>query len=80
MPSAELPGFLMDFMNHRKHVTKQDMTAPSVKKSESLKPVKGKKEIEMAIEGIIEKKPSRKVVKEFFQNRVDEMSKSKMDK
>jgi hypothetical protein len=34
----------------------------------------------MAIEGIIEKKPKNKVVREFFQNRVNEMSKNKMDK
>ena len=80
MPSAELPAFLMEFMNHRKHLSKQDMTNPAVKKSASLNPVKDKKEIEQAIEGIIEKKPKNKVVKEFFQNRVDELSKSKMDK
>jgi len=79
MPSAELPGFLMDFMKHRAHMTKQDMTAPAVKKSASLLPAKDKKELEMAIEGIIEKKPKNKVVKEFFQNRCDEMSKSKMN-
>jgi hypothetical protein len=80
MPSAEIPGFLMDFMKHRAHLTKQDMAAPAVKKSKSLEPAKDKKEIEMAIEGIIEKKPKNKVVKEFFQNRVDELSKGKMDK
>jgi len=80
MPSAEIPGFLMDFMKHRQHLSKQDMTAPAVKKSASLQPAKDKKELEMAIEGIIEKKPKNKVVREFFQNRVDEMSKNKMDK
>jgi hypothetical protein len=75
MPN-EVPAFLQDFMNHRKHVTKQDLTSPAVKKSESLKPAKN--ELEVGIEGIIEKKPKSKVVKEFFQNRIDEMSKSKM--
>jgi hypothetical protein len=80
MPSAEIPAFLMDFMNHRKHLSKQDMTNPAVKKSAALQPAKDKKELEMAIEGIIEKKPKNKVVKEFFQNRVDELSKNKMDK
>jgi len=70
----------MDFMKHRAQVSKQDMTSPAVKKSKSLEPAKDKKELEMAIEGIIEKKPKNKVVKEFFQNRVDELSKGKMDK
>jgi hypothetical protein len=74
----ELPGFLQDFMQHRAQITKQDKTSPAVKKSESLKPVKGKAEIDMAIGGIIEKMPKNKVVKEFFQNRCDEMSKTKM--
>jgi len=75
----ELPGFLQDFMQHRQHLSKQDKMSPAVKKSESLKPVKGKAEIDQAIDGIIEKKPKNKVVKEFFQNRCDEMSKSKMN-
>jgi len=55
------------------------MTSPAVKKSESLKPAKGKADIDMAIDGIIDKKPKNKVVKEFFQNRCDEMSKTKMN-
>ena len=78
MPTAEVPAFLQDFMNHRKHLTKQDMTAPAVKKSEALKPVKGQAELEMAIEGIIEKKPGDKIVKDFLQTRIDELSKIKM--
>jgi len=77
MPN-EIPGFLQDFMSHRKHVTKQDKMSPAVIKSESLKPGKGKAELEMAIEGIIEKKPKNKIVKEFMQTRIDELSKSKM--
>jgi len=75
MPN-EVPAFLQDFMNHRKHVTKQDLTSPAVKKSESLKPAKN--ELEVGIEGIIEKKPKSKIVKEFLQNRIDELSKGKM--
>lgn len=75
----ELPGFLQDFMQHRQHLSKQDKMSPAVKKSEALKPVKGRAEIDQAIEGIIEKKPKNKVVMEFFQNRVDELSKTKMN-
>ena len=78
MPN-EIPGFLQDFMSQRAHLSKKDMTSPAVKKSESLKPAKGKADIDMAIDGIIDKKPKNKVVKEFFQNRCDEMSKSKMN-
>jgi lipopolysaccharide biosynthesis regulator YciM len=77
MPN-EIPAFLQEFMNHRKHVTSKDMTSPSVRKSESLKPVRGNEELEMAIEGIIEKKPSDKVVKDFLKVRIDELSKAKM--
>jgi hypothetical protein len=76
MPS-EIPGFLRDFMEHRAHVTKQDKMSPAVKKSESLKPA-NKNELNMAIEGIIEKQPKSKIVKQFFQTRVDELSKAKM--
>jgi lipopolysaccharide biosynthesis regulator YciM len=75
MPN-EVPAFLQDFMNHRKHMTKQDLMSPAVKKSESLKPAKN--ELEVGIEGIIEKRPKNKVVKEFLQNRIDELSKGKM--
>ena len=77
MPN-ELPAFLQDFMSHRKHVTKQDVKSPAVKKSESLMPAKTLGELEMAIEGIIEKKPKSKLVKAFLQTRIDELSKAKM--
>jgi hypothetical protein len=77
MPN-EIPGFLKDFMQHRAQVTKKDMTSPAVKKSESLKPAVSKGEIDMAIEGIIDKVPKSKIVKQFFQTRVDELSKIKM--
>ena len=77
MPN-EIPAFLKDFMNHRKHVTKQDMTSPAVKKSESLMPATKVGDLDMGIEGIIEKKPKAKFVKQFLQTRIDEMSKAKM--
>ena len=77
MPN-EIPAFLHDFMQHRKHMTKQDMNAPSVKKSESLMPAKGTADIEIAIAGIIEKKPKNKVVKKFLESRIEELSKAKM--
>lgn len=77
MPN-EIPACLQDFMNHRRHVTKQDKMSPAVKKSESLKPSTGMADIEQSISAIIEKKPKNKVVKEFLQTRIDELSKSKM--
>ena len=77
MPN-EIPAFLQDFMNHRKHMTKQDMNSPAVKKSEALMPAKGIAEIEVAIQGIIEKKPKNKIVKKFLESRIEELSKAKM--
>jgi hypothetical protein len=77
MPN-EIPAFLQDFMNHRKHMSKQDMNSPAVKKSESLMPAKGTADIEIAIQGIIEKKPKNKVVKKFLETRIEELSKAKM--
>jgi hypothetical protein len=78
MPHNEVPAFLQDFMTHRKQVTKQDVKSPAVKKSESLMPAKTVGDLEMGIAGIIEKKPKRKIVQEFLQNRIDELSKVKM--
>jgi hypothetical protein len=52
--------------------------SPAVKKSESLKPAVGATEIEQSLEAIIEKKPKSKIVKQFLQTRIDELSKSKM--
>ena len=77
MPN-EIPAFLQDFMNHRRQVTKQDKMSPAVKKSESLMPAVGATQIEQSISAIIEKKPKNKVVREFLQTRVDELSKTKM--
>lgn len=77
MPN-EIPAFLQEFMNHRKHMTKQDMNSPAVKKAEALMPAKGTAEIEIAIQGIIEKKPKNKIVKKFLESRIEELSKAKM--
>jgi len=77
MPN-EIPAFLHEFIQHRKHITKQDMTSPAVKKSESLMPAKGTADIEIAIAGIIEKRPKNKVVKKFLESRIEELSKAKM--
>jgi len=77
MPN-EIPAFLQEFMSHRRHMTKQDMNSPAVRKSESLLPAKGTADIEIAIQGIIEKKPKNKVVKKFLESRIEELSKSKM--
>jgi lipopolysaccharide biosynthesis regulator YciM len=77
MPN-EIPAFLQDFMNHRKHMTKQDMNSPAVKKSEALMPAKGTADIEIAIQGIIEKRPKNKIVKKFLETRIEELSKAKM--
>jgi len=77
MPN-EIPAFLQDFMNHRSHVTKQDKMSPAVKKSESLKPAIGATEMEQSLEAIIEKMPKSKIVKQFLQTRIDELSKGKM--
>jgi len=77
MPN-EIPAFLQDFMNHRKHMTKQDMNSPAVKKSQSLQPAKGVSDIELTIEGIIEKKPKSKAIKKFLESRIEELTKTKM--
>ena len=77
MPTAEIPAFLQDFISHRHHIKNKE-SAPEVKKRLGLSDKKGKAELEMAIEGIIEKKPNDKVVKEYFENRVKELSDHKM--
>jgi len=41
-------------------------------------PAKGTADIEIAIQGIIEKKPKNKVVKKFLESRIEELSKAKM--
>ena len=77
MPSAEVPAALQAFMEHRKHIKGKE-TPPEVKKKLGLSNHKGKAELEMAIEGIIEKKPNDKVVREYLDSRVKELSAEKM--
>jgi hypothetical protein len=77
MPAAEVPAALQDFMNHRKHIKGKE-TPPEVKKKLGLSDHKGKAELEMAIDGIIEKKPNDKVVREYFENRIKDLSTEKM--
>jgi len=77
MPTNEIPAFLKEFMSHRAHIKGKEST-PEVKKKLGLTSHKGKAELEMSIEGIIEKKPRAKVVKEFFEERVKELSSEKM--
>jgi len=77
MPN-ELPAFLQDFMSHRRQVTKQDTKSPAAKKTESLMPAKQLGELNMQMEGIIEKKPKNKIVKQFLETRIEELSKNKM--
>jgi hypothetical protein len=54
------------------------MASPAVKKSESLMPAKGTADMELSLNSIIEKKPKAKVVKKFFESRIEELSKTKM--
>jgi hypothetical protein len=49
-----------------------------VKKKLGLTDHKSKAELEMGIQGIIEKKPKNKIVAEFFQNRVKDLTATKM--
>jgi len=77
MPSAEVPAALQAFMEHRKHIKGKE-TPPEVKKKLGLSDHKGKAELEMAIDGIIEKKPNDKVVREYLESRVKELSAEKM--
>jgi hypothetical protein len=77
MPANELPAFLQDFMSHRKHHLNKE-SAPEVKKKMGLTDHKSKADLELGIQGIIEKKPKNKIVAEFFQNRVKDLTATKM--
>lgn len=77
MPHHEVPAALQEFMAHRKHL-KDKETKPEVKKKIGLSDHKGKAELEQGIEGIIEKKPKKKVIMEFFKERVKELTANKM--
>jgi hypothetical protein len=77
MPSNEVPAALQEFIKHRQHLKNKE-TAPAVKKKLGLTDHKGKAELEQGIEGIIDKKPSKKVVMEFFKERVKDLTATKM--
>ena len=77
MPTAELPAFLQEFMNHRKEHVHKEQT-PAMKKKLGLSDKKGKAEIEMALEGIIEQKPKAKIVKNYFKERIKDLTAVKM--
>ena len=77
MPTHEVPQALQEFIKHRQHLKDKD-TAPAVKKRLGLTDHKGKAELEQSIQGIIDKKPNKKIVKEFFKERVKELMAAKM--
>ena len=77
MPHHEIPAALSEFMAHRKQI-KDKETKPEVKKRMGLSDHKGKAELEQGIEGIIERKPKKKVLMEFFKDRVKELTAAKM--
>jgi hypothetical protein len=77
MPTHEVPQALQEFIKHRQHLKDKD-TAPAVKKKLGLTDHKGKAELEQSIQGIIDKKPNKKIVKEFFKERVKELMAAKM--
>ena len=77
MPSNEVPAALQEFIKHRQHLKNKE-TAPAVKKKLGLTDHKGKAELEQGIQGIIDKKPSKKVVMEFFKERVKDLTATKM--
>jgi hypothetical protein len=77
MPHAEIPAALSEFMAHRKHI-KDKETKPEVKKKIGLTDHKGKAELEQGIEGIIERKPKKKVLMEYFKERVKGLTVTKM--
>ena len=76
MPT-ELPAFLQDFVKHRQHIVKNGPT-PTQMKQASLQPASKQADLELGIKGIIDKKPPRKVLDEFFQKKCDELTASKM--
>jgi|TARA_R110000868_G_scaffold187873_3_gene430621 hypothetical protein len=77
MPHAEIPAALKEFMDHRKHVVNKE-TKPEVKKKMGLTDHKSKAELEQGIQGIIEKRPKKKIVMEFFHERVKDLTATKM--
>ncbi len=77
MPTSELPGFLQEFINHRKGAKDKELSQ-AAKKQLGVSDKKGKQEIEMAIEGIIEQKPKAKIVRNYFKERIKDLTSVKM--
>ena len=77
MPTNEVPAALQEFIKHRQHLKNKE-SSPVVKKNLGLSDHKGKAELEQGIQVIIEKKPNKKVVMEFFKERVKELTAVKM--
>jgi hypothetical protein len=77
MPTSEIPAALTEFIKHRQHL-KDKESSPVVKKKLGLTDHKNKAELEQGIQGLIEKKPKAKVVKEFFKERIKELTAEKM--
>jgi hypothetical protein len=76
MPT-EVPQALQEFIKHRQQLKDKD-TTPAVKKKLGLTDHKGKAELEQSIQGIIDKKPNRKIVADFFKERIKELTALKM--
>jgi hypothetical protein len=77
MPTSELPGFLQEFINHRKSAKDKELSQ-AAKKQLGVSDRKGKQEIEMAMEGIIEQKPKAKIVRNYFKERIKDLTAVKM--
>jgi hypothetical protein len=77
MPTSELPGFLQEFINHRKSAKDKELSQ-AAKKQLGVSDKKGKQEIEMAMEGIIEQKPKAKIVRNYFKERIKDLTAVKM--
>lgn len=77
MPNNEIPAALQDFISHRKHIKGKE-SSPIVKKKLGLSDHKNKAELEQSIGGIIEKRPKKKIVMEFFKERVKDLTATKM--
>lgn len=73
----EIPAFLADFISHRKHSLKEQKPEEKKKLLKGISVAKDKT-LDTSVDGIIDKRPSRKVVEEYFQNKCDELSKEKM--
>ena len=75
----QLPGFLQEFINHRKEIVKKTETPAQLKKIERGQ-TRPQQDLETSIQYIIEKKPSDKAVKEYFQKRLEALDAEKMKK